>query len=137
MLLEYQEKDSMKEKAVPPFPFPLKQLPRFDAKNIHHGDSLKYSMLFFNCSPHKSILSRITALTNVARGGNSCRSADEGDANLGREGNIVTVSKDGLICFWKSNLTLNRTIQVSMLVLTIMINWFNSVTLILVRVQEA
>ncbi len=64
-------------------------------------------------SPHRNILSRITALTNVTRGGNSNRNGDDCDSNPGKEGNIVTVSKDGLICFWKRNLTLNRTIQVN------------------------
>ena len=61
-------------------------------------------------SPHKNPLSRITAMTNVVRGGGG--SYKNGDDP--KEGNIVTVSKDGLISFWKSNLTLNRTVQVSM-----------------------
>ena len=66
-------------------------------------------------SPHKDTVSRITVLTNVVRGGKSDGGGgggEECEGNIGKEGNIVTVSKDGLICFWKSNLTLNRTIQV-------------------------
>lgn len=56
-------------------------------------------------------------LPNVNRG---CTAAGVGgssgngqDGSEGKDGNILSISKDGTICFWKSNLTLHKTINVS------------------------
>ncbi len=107
MLLEYQEKDTMMGEQIPPFPFPLKKLPKY---MFQQGVCIIGIMSLSLHSPHKNPLSRITAMTNVVRGGGGSYKNGEDP----KEGNIVTVSKDGLVSFWKSNLTLNRTVQVSM-----------------------
>ena len=60
---------------------------------------------------------RIITLPNVHRGSHLTDKTTDDQFNAERKdgGNILTASKDGIICFWKgaSNLRLHKTINVS------------------------
>ena len=85
-------------------------------------------MSFFahsTASAYREPISRITFLPNISRGGGGGGGRDNGaDAGLAvgglereRDGVIVTVNRDGLLCFWKSNMVLQRTINVSVAII--------------------
>lgn len=61
--------------------------------------------------PHRETVSRITFLPSLSRRGheNSGPELERGDV----EGRFVSACKDGSICFWKSNFTLQRMVTVS------------------------
>ena len=86
MLLEYQEKDSMNRGKRLPYPHPLKMVG----------------------SPHHELLSNISYMPTVQL------ESDHGFLATKKEcGRYLSVSKDGTVCLWKSDLFLSRTIKVS------------------------
>ena len=67
-----------------------------------------------SCSSHRETISRITFLPSVSRRSLECGGGGGGGERVeGGEGRVVSVCKDGVLCFWKNNLTLQRTVNVS------------------------
>ena len=65
-----------------------------------------------SCSSHRETISRIAFLPSVSRRSLECGGGGGGGGE-GGEGRVVSVCKDGVLCFWKNNLTLQRTVNVS------------------------
>lgn len=84
-------------------------------------------------SAHRESVSRIVFLPSISRGGGTGDTSTgsecegEGAAEKERDGSIVTISRDGLICFWKSNMTLQRMVSVS---------WLAFLAAVAVRIQS-
>ena len=62
-------------------------------------------MYLMSCSPHKQDMSRITYIT-VGKYSNERH----------KDGKYITVSREGRVCFWKSDLTLQRSEMVGLLI---------------------
>ena len=144
MLLEYQEKDVMAGEKLPPFPYPLRVLHRWGGcipplthtpshshtltlthphthtpSHTHtHSLSLTPSLTHTHShSSHRETISRITFLPNLNRRSHDCsgKSHEAGGQDWRDvDGRILSVCKDGTLCFWKSNLTLQKVVTVSL-----------------------
>ena len=111
MLLEYKERDLMMGDKLPPFPYDLKNIPRCIVPIF-----VQYLMIVvLNCSTvsaYREPISRITFLPNIGRGGGSDSSISVSSLDRERDGAILTVNRDGLLCFWKSSMVLQKTVNV-------------------------
>ena len=107
MLLEYQEKDLMEGEKLPLFPYPLKV-------NSHTHTHVR--MLNTNAphvyqvlpNPHRDNITSILPLPLPNRPGNQSGSGQLESA----DGRFISVCKDGTVCFWRSNHSLQRMVQV-------------------------
>ena len=109
MLLKYQEQDTMIFEKKPPFPFPMKKYTRC-IKQLQQDYLLLIDLIFCSKSPHRHCVYRITMLPNISR---SFETKTEGSGD--NDGSIISISKDGIVCFWKKNvknLKLYRTVNV-------------------------
>lgn len=109
MLQAYQEKDLIAVEKKLPFPSSLKLVQQW-----YNCMYYNVCMSFLWYSPHKqAAIVQITALPIINRGSHITERATDEER---KDSNIVTVSKDGIICFWNSksasNLRLYKTVNV-------------------------
>jgi len=74
-------------------------------------------MYLHSCVPslHRETISQIAFLPSVSWRSHDCGGGG-GERLNGGEGKVVSVCKDGTLCFWKSNLTLQRMVTVSAII---------------------